>query len=332
MPEAGTPPNEALVESLFKSLRDTREICWRRRISAASTLQEFPLTAEQRIEFRDILRTTLLKPEGTGKQVLIAGWRVLALIATISLTLTNTYRDYTFFPAGDQFIISFIVLSFFSLPTIFPLLLVLRANLDRRVRIAFLYTLECMGDPLSTDALAVAACDPCSHVSNVADSALVTVLPTLKPEHYGQLASTTVPNLCRILEDRPRSHYPSAPLMNALLAALEKIGDVRAIPTLQRLIKFGPKNRQEEAQRLLGILKERHEQEIQSSILLRAARPPTTAPEELLRPAATTIATAPEQLLRPSSVTAPEIRIMALSEANEESRTVYVHQGTGEEG
>jgi hypothetical protein len=87
----------------------------------------------------------------------------------------------------------------------------------------------------------------------------------------------------------------------ALLAALEKVGDGRAVLYVARLSQTGWTDRlQQEAGRLLPILQARKQRENDHALLLRGASSPTEPPETLLRPAAASAShIPPDELLRP---------------------------------
>ncbi|HLK55696.1 MAG TPA: hypothetical protein VKU00_03990 [Chthonomonadaceae bacterium] len=134
--------------------------------------------------------------------------------------------------------------------------------------------------------------------------ALNSILPTLTAEHYGQCEAELVPNLCRILNRQQWLGFMDVDeleMESAILKALEKVGDARAITTIQRLAKNGrsPYSR-EAAQRLLPILLERQNQEIAPQMLLRGSHISSASPEQLLRPASNTVSEPPEVLLRPA--------------------------------
>ena len=117
----------------------------------------------------------------------------------------------------------------------------------------------------------------------------------LTDEHYGRLNQAAVPNLCRLLDSRDRV------LVLALLGALRKVGDGRALKPVSRLAAFASDTQvQAAAAELAPLLQLRFERETDSQKLLRAAHSPDTT-EALLRPAADDRATPAEQLLRPES-------------------------------
>jgi HEAT repeat protein len=169
-----------------------------------------------------------------------------------------------------------------------------------RMRAAAATALGHLRLPESVDSLARADNDDSPEVRDAAIHALDAVLPTLTPDHYGRLGSQTVPNLYRILYAGDES------FKLRVLAALEKVGDGRAIAPLKRVATrqlFGATERlSAEAARILPILEARQRQETERGTLLRGSHAaPTATPDTLLRPAAEPSETPPEELLRPHS-------------------------------
>ena len=154
------------------------------------------------------------------------------------------------------------------------------------------------------DALSVARLEGNDYLSRMATASLRVVLPHLTPEHYGQLGSDVVPNLCRLYKQ-------CAPLVTTaensdyrfaleLLGALDKIGDARAIPVVQQSAHaWKGLALADAANRTLTSLEERKRRETERGTLLRGAGLPAIAEGELLRAATSQAESRPEQLLRP---------------------------------
>lgn len=122
---------------------------------------------------------------------------------------------------------------------------------------------------------------------------IATLLPRLTPEDYGRLRSDTVPNLCYLLNNFTGN------FLLTVIEALGKIGDSRAVLTVQRLAEGdAPAQVREAARQILPILIARREQENHSQNLLRASKEPA-GERELLR-ASQEAVEEPETLLRPS--------------------------------
>src|SRR5262249_8359417 len=130
-----------------------------------------------------------------------------------------------------------------------------------------------------------------------ASISLQRLLPLLTSGHYGQLGPQTVPDLCRSLE----YYANSAPFCLAILDALIKVGDGRAIKTVQKIADETPFSTvRAAAQNLLPILYERQRQEAEPQMLLRATQAPQTPSEQLLRPSQEKQEADAEVLLRAS--------------------------------
>ena len=166
-----------------------------------------------------------------------------------------------------------------------------------RVRAQAAETLGELGRPESVDALAVAARESGPRVRGAAQESLIRILPRVTEHHRGLLSAQTVPNLCRLLDDSDDARSI------AILHALERVGDGRAVKPVQNAIirwSFRSPNSsvQNEAERILARLLQWQRQEQASSMLLRAAdraddqvlvRPAISIPSEdsatLVRPA-----------------------------------------------
>jgi hypothetical protein len=189
-------------------------------------------------------------------------------------------------------------------PLVFPLSCLTDWVHTADVREAAARTLGILGVPESVGALSGALSDSCCAVSRAAEAALPPALHSLTAEHYGRLRADTVPNLCRVVQRGP------APMRLALdlLAALEHVGDGRAVAPIQSVAMRGASPRlREAAARILPTLLKRQKQENEREMLLRGATMPDAAPDILLRPAtANAPDTAPELLLRASGAAGEE--------------------------
>jgi hypothetical protein len=142
---------------------------------------------------------------------------------------------------------------------------------------------------------------PDPDVQSVATEALIRLLPRLQATDGALLTANQRANLYRKL--RPYQHGAQTELQQAILRALEQIGDKEAIPSVRRLARGGalsPKQKQvrKAAQDCLPYLRTRAEQQRVSQTLLRASSATSAAPDILLRPADMGGGAAPEQLLR----------------------------------
>jgi hypothetical protein len=103
----------------------------------------------------------------------------------------------------------------------------------------------------------------------------------------------------------PSWEFFSPSLSIALLQAIEKVGDGRALPEVERVANTEAVNEHHEriraaAERCLTVLRERVEQERLGHTLLRPASAPDTPAVTLLRPAQGPGESDPERLLRPA--------------------------------
>src|SRR5579871_5772358 len=99
-------------------------------------------------------------------------------------------------------------------------------------------------------------------------------------------------NACRLLG------HPDDDLVLAVLDALSKVGDGRAVTSVERVAAHGrTAPLREAAQRVLPILQERRQRERDAARLLRAADAPHMPDDVLLRPAQSTGRIDPELLL-----------------------------------
>jgi len=166
----------------------------------------------------------------------------------------------------------------------------------RGVRASALHTLGHLAHWRSLGTVASASLDRDPGIRSTAAEALPPIIESVRSEHYGQLGSRVVPDLCAHL----RSPHERGVLM--LLDALEKIGDGRAVEPVQDLAQrsryASVRNRSAE---ILPTLLARRALETAQSTLLRASSDPLPAQDSLLRPAGAA-AVAEEQLLRPTDV------------------------------
>lgn len=174
--------------------------------------------------------------------------------------------------------------------------------LKEGVRIEAAIALQRMRAPESVGPLAKAVMDTNPNVYRAAAYALGETLPALTEEHYGQLGADAVPNMCRILGIKgliSDAAYEE-PFYLALLDALEKVGDGRAVRYVERVRQNGwTAELRSAAERVLPTLLARREKEDDFGMLLRGSTLPLEPAESLLRPASAHAENAPEQLLRP---------------------------------
>jgi hypothetical protein len=139
----------------------------------------------------------------------------------------------------------------------------------------------------------------CTGVRTLATRALYRLLPRLQPEHAALLDDRQRACLYRLLRHHPSDDQTE--LIVALLGAVARVGDARAVASLERMTRdrHGPPPRQRvrlTAQETLAQLRQRLDRSPGS--LLRAASDASAT--DLLRPITTATLQDPQQLLRAS--------------------------------
>lgn len=191
-------------------------------------------------------------------------------------------------------------------PFVIPYSLYADASRARLLRIRAVSTLERLRVPESVGILAKAYARMEPEIRKAAEPALLAVLPTLMPEHYGRMDAEVVPHMCHALLFAATGARAYGSLASSLLQALERMGDGRAVQAVEQVAKKGTgTNLRAEAARILPILRARQEQENAHGTLLRGASSPAVSADQLLRAASDTGVTAADQLLRPTADSRP---------------------------
>lgn len=171
-----------------------------------------------------------------------------------------------------------------------------------QIRAAAITALGRLRVPESVSILSRSAWDGSPRVSEAAKVALRKVIPTLTPNHYGALSADTTPNLARLLHEWDVLYEQDEDFAREVLAALEKVGDGRAVKSVERIAEEGPTEQlKQAAAAVLPILQERQQKEKDARLLLRAAQAPEDPSHILLRPAGGPPEADTQQLLRPAS-------------------------------
>jgi len=303
--------------ALLRRLRDPNPRRWRERILAIGTLGCLPLNSNEKQLTVQILEKILANTqELVGDRVASRSpdaYKVAYLIA-FSLFLILMAREFwgvdasvSLFDLLGELLLSCvfgaIFIAFVAFPAaafVLPVYAAADVSRQNRIRAAAATALARIGQPESMGVVAQTLCDVSPLVRHFAHEALRALHPRLTSDYYGRLDSALTPNLCRALRQESRKHEPvSAVRMIALLQALEKVGDGRAVEPVRALtnaayyLRIG-----QEAERILPVLEARLRQENDSKMLLRGASTPATKSEELLRAAVTSVEKKPEQLLR----------------------------------
>lgn len=291
---------------LFKTLSKPIGLYWREQEAAAWALGRAPLTLSQRRVAAEAL-LPILHPEwglDIRSRFQIALGRLLLISLPLTLwvyTLQGGNSDWY-----SPFMVLFISLAVCgcALPFVLPISSVIEDNRRERVRARAILALGHLRVPHGLDGIASALDEAFgpnlslwkSRERRAAEAALPAILTTLTHEHYGRLARETVPNLCLAF---PRANDS---LILAILAALEKIGDGRAVKPVEKLAQSGRSETvRTAAENLLPLLRERQGQENAQTVLLRAAAAPETPANLLLRPAQSVHEGDPATLLRSSA-------------------------------
>jgi len=265
------------IRPLLEPLTDPSVRRWREREVAAWVLGRALLAPAQAETAARTLADVLedaLPPDTRRVWRGFARWLLLALLLSLPTALLFGSRmgvEPPLLVMVAFFVLALIVLSaLLVIPA--PLLARSLAVEDQglnRVRAAAATALGRMGAAGCAGTLAGALFDHSPRVRDAAKAALYTTLPVLTPDHYGALDSQAVPNLCRAL------NHAEERLVLAVLEALEKMGDGRALPHVARLAAGTRTSRiQQAAARALPVLQERRRQEQAPGMLLRPAEPP----------------------------------------------------------
>jgi hypothetical protein len=231
---------------------------------------------------------------GLGRSFLFSPLVVLGLITLYFVVIGNAWWWGLFGLLSFAFSL-LTVAAFLSMPFIVPGSMMVDSRGLSQARIVAAASLRRLRRPESVPALAFACHDGNYEVASRSMEALLEILPALTPAHYGALNSDTVPNLCDAMR-----HWGS-PRDMIFLDALEKIGDGRAIPAVEEMLKQAQSKEQNaRAEAVLQVLRERDRQAKDPRRLLRPMPQPADS-DLLVRPAASDFAES-DRLLRPQSL------------------------------
>jgi hypothetical protein len=307
---AGRPLTE--VQPVLEALSLTSPRRWRERGAAAWILGQVQLQPEEKASAVEGLcqlldnqtytgrRRSIKRPLKRAAQLLYVPTLLGMLITFLFLVITLVNDSPASRSLLDWMLPCVLGTAVYTIVTA-PLTISIATAGDRkrnaRVRAAAATSLGRMQMPQSVGALARAVLNGSMPVHKAASSALQHVLPTLTPDHYGQLGADAVPSLCRVLP------FAEETLALAILDALAKVGDGSAVDSVERLTKRGRTAKvREEATRLLPILQQRQAEENAPKILLRASEQTRPGGDVLLRPASGVSDARSEELLRPSAI------------------------------
>jgi hypothetical protein len=300
------------VEALIHCVIDPSAGRWRRRQVAAWTLAHIPLDDEQKVLASHALCLVLDQnlPYDTSRMFrLCVRWVSTVLALAGGLALLTTLGDNI---DASAWLYNVLVAAF-AMAILSTLFFMPAASLvadDRRVnrvRAEAAWSLGLLRQAESVDALA-AVVGPLSGLRRPALTSLLAILPLLTPEHYGQLKTPTVPNLCQHVLTQADDD-----LVLAALTALERAGDGRAVAPVKLLCHESVREPiRGRALNVLPILQERQDRERASGMLLRGAEAPVATPDQLVRPVDAESFTPSEQLLRADLTPSPSPKDLRL--------------------
>jgi|SRR5579871_752209 len=320
--------------SLMSWLRDPNDALWEEQVLGTWIIGRVSLNAEQKETATHTLCSILRNPPDMRRMRRSSRWarglvRSIGTMTAVGAGVGLIWLLYAIFTAenGRDWLIPAILVGGICalwLGGIFgclvgivcnPLLMPIWLSIDNshvnRVRRAAAIALGRLRFPESVGALARGAVDRNASVRQASAQALSIVAPLLTSEHYGKLEAEAVPNLCNALvyyekgsREMDKDIFPNFAKRREeleLLEALEKVGDGRAIPTVQWIVQGGTdQDLRATARRILPLLLERERKEKEHQILLRGSEAPAASPEQMLRPATINMTEPPEVLLRPT--------------------------------
>ena len=317
---------EDTFDSLMNMLQEPKDTLWKERTMAASIVGMANLSAEKKRFAAQTLGYVLKNPQAVKRsriparlsRTLVRSMLLMALVGVGGGILGALFAE----PSGDLelntlgilliLLIAAIlggvagsILGAILSPLFLPLWLAVDNSRSDRVRAAAATALGRLRQPETVGALALGNVEGNARIRRASAHALMLVLPTLTPEYYGQLEADAVPNMIRALEQQEAEEdpFPEERMLDlALMEALGKVGDGRAVRIVQILAEEGMTSEiREAATHLLPTLLERQRQEQNQKMLLRGASMPSTLPTHLLRPASNRVSEPPEVLLRPTA-------------------------------
>ncbi|MEP6756147.1 MAG: hypothetical protein ABJA67_11655 [Chthonomonadales bacterium] len=175
------------------------------------------------------------------------------------------------------FLLSIIFFSLLLMPPIASLYDFLRKRTLRYMTftsLTRLYCLECIA-PVSAGLF-----ERDKRIRELAYQWLHHKLPTVKPEHFELLDSTTISSLANVL------NHPDHELLLKTLQAIEYIGTGASIPQVRKIAYRGQSTElKAAAEKTLAVLYKRAEEQKRKATLLRPSKNPNEPSATLLRPA-----------------------------------------------
>ena len=313
---ATTRPDEKTFTALRDAIVDRINPNWREQTVAAWALGKADLTAEQQKEATELLAFLLdysgrtrgqWRGDNVGTGIAYAiGWSVLSVLFMVVIGSVFAYYNPLLIPGIMIGVFALIITPLVPFITVGNL-----ASITNTVRLEAARSLSSFKSAEGVPSL-LRASQNTDFFWEVGIYALRATLPSLTfEEHYGNLGSDVVPNLCRLLNlSLDLRTIQAREWQLVLLDALEKVGDARALPQLTRLAQEGTSTQgnpavPEKIAQVLKVLQARIARETEQATLLRGSEAPVL-PDTLLRSYEGVIETPPEQLLR--SANHPENR------------------------
>lgn len=292
------------IEDWLEFLRDKKKPRWRERRLAIERLASACLTPEQREETIDLLVATAKSDSSLLKFAVRRG--IIGAIGAgglIAATLIwNFLGDIGSTNPITLFLFSILIAIGFTplLALVFCGVFAIEGRKMNRVRMTALKALADMRAVEGLGVLLTAAKMP-SQLRQF-DGALLGMLDSLTPMHYGTLPTHAVPLLCDMIGHEHRSLGKSVmdTRVIILLKALGNIGDGRALAFVTKLVQTGKTDSVRIVARdVVPILEERKRMENEFGMLLRHSSVPINPKNDLLRAAHSQPDIQYETLVRP---------------------------------
>jgi hypothetical protein len=288
----GSPPDDGGLEALRRAALGRTEGLAREKTGALWALAYAGVLTGETDVVRQALCTVLRNREANAARRALQriGWAfvrtvssmaALAVVGTAaSQLLENASALSGLFAVGAAliFVVAIVLVVVTALMPLGSVMGDWMTQMDIRTEAA--RALAEVATPADIPILCDANADIAGTVQTEAAGALLRLLPTLTPDDYGRLPAATTPALCRRLNDA--DHV----LVLLTVEALGKVGDGRAVRSLDRLTRYPPSETiRQAAQKALPIVLERQRREVAPAVLVRPAEDPSAHDDGLLRPA-----------------------------------------------
>jgi hypothetical protein len=289
----GRPQGDESLQLLHKAALGRTEGRCREKVAALWGLAYAGLVSGDTDAARATLRTVLRNREANAARRALQriGWAfvrtvfsmaALAVVGTAAFELLDNASALSGLFAVGAALIFVVAIVLVVVTVLMPLGSVMgdwMTQMDIRTEAA--RALAEVATPADIPVLCDANDDIAGTVQTEAAGALRRLLPTLTSDDYGRLPAATTPALCRRLNDA--DFY----LVCLTVEALGKVGDGRAVRSLDRLTRYPPSETiRQAAQKALPMVVERQRRETAPAVLVRPSEDPAGPDDSLLRPAA----------------------------------------------